>query len=68
MQDDKDNELSLTSIFGEINFKRIAAIFGGVFLFGILFGYVLFPSLFKGMIAKVYTTAFDYYNEMWSHV
>ncbi|KAJ6635575.1 Sensory neuron membrane protein 1 [Pseudolycoriella hygida] len=24
----------------------------GVFLFGILFGYVLFPSLFKGMIAK----------------
>lgn len=53
MQPDKDHELSLQSIFGEINFKKYSAIFGGVFLFGILFGYVLFPSLFKGLIAKV---------------
>nr|QGW45470.1 sensory neuron membrane protein 1d [Bradysia odoriphaga] len=52
MQPDKEYELSLQSIFGEINFKKYSAIFGGVFLFGILFGYVLFPSLFKGLIAK----------------
>lgn len=46
-------DYSFSSMFSNVNFKKCSAIFGGVFLFGILFGYVLFPSMFKGLIAKV---------------
>ncbi len=49
----KQPDYSLQSMFSEVNFKKYTAIFSGVFVFGILFGYVLFPTLFKTMIGKV---------------
>lgn len=36
-----------------LNYIRLSLIFGGVLLFGILFGYVVFPKLLTKMIGKV---------------
>lgn len=41
------------SLLSDINFKKSSITFGGIFLFGILFGYVLFPMLLKTMIGRV---------------
>lgn len=49
----KEDDYSLTTFLAGVNLKKYSIRFIIMFIFGILFGFIIFPTVLKAMIAKV---------------
>lgn len=49
----KEDDYSLTTLLAGVNLKKYSIRFIIMFIFGILFGFIIFPTALKAMIAKV---------------